>query len=77
MLTWPAYKACEPHVVLIALTAMAALALVAPGSWLASWRWGVRGMAVLAPTLAIARIARAVAGGAVEGEFARWFRPGD
>jgi len=43
MLTWPAYKACEGHVVLIALTAMAGLALVDPELWLASWRWGVRG----------------------------------
>ena len=75
-LTWPAFKACEPHVVLIALTLLAGVALIAPGAWLASWRWGVRGMAVLAPSLAVARIAKAVAGGAVEGEFARWFRPG-
>jgi len=77
MLTWPAYKACEGHVVLIALTAMAGLALVDPELWLASWRWGVRGMAVLAPVLALARISKAVAGGAVEAEFARWFRLGD
>jgi hypothetical protein len=77
MLTWPAYKACEGHVVLIALTAMAGLALVSPELWMASWRWGVRGMAVLAPLLAIARISKTVAGGTVEGEFARWFRPGD
>ncbi len=77
MLTWPAYKACEGHVVLIALTVMAGLALVAPGLWIDSWRWGVRGMAVLAPLLAVARISKAVAGGAVEGEFVRWFRPVD
>jgi hypothetical protein len=75
MMTWPAFKACEPHVVLVALTALAGLALVAPEAWLASWRWGVRGMAVLAPLLAIARIARAVSGRAVEAEFARWFHP--
>ena len=76
MLTWPAFKSCEPHVVLIALTLLAGLASIAPDAWLASWRWGVRGMAMLAPSLAVARIAKAVAGGAVEGEFARWFRPG-
>jgi hypothetical protein len=75
MLTWPAFKACEPHVVLIALTMLAGLALISPDAWLASWRWSVRGMAVLAPTLAVARIARAVAGSAVEREFTRWFRP--
>jgi hypothetical protein len=77
MLTWPAYKACEGHVILVGLTAMAGLALVAPETWLTSWRWGVRGMAVLAPILAIARISKAVAGGAVEAEFARWFRSRD
>jgi hypothetical protein len=77
MLTWPAYKACEGHVVLIALTAMAGLGLIAPDLWLASWRWSVRGMAVLAPLLAVARISKAVAGGTVESEFARWFRPVD
>lgn len=74
VLTWPAFKACEPHVVLVGLTVMAGLAVLAPGPWLESWRWGVRGMAVLAPALAIARVTRSVAGGAVEGEFARWFR---
>jgi hypothetical protein len=77
MLTWPAYKACEGHVVLMGLTALAGLALIDPPIWLSSWRWGVRGMAVLAPILALARITKVVAGGAVEAEFARWFRPGD
>ncbi len=77
MVTWPAYKACEPHAVLIGLTGLAGLALIWPAGWLESWRWGVRGMAILAPSLAVARVARAVARGAVEGEFARWFRPGE
>jgi len=75
MLTWPAYKACEGHIVLIALIVMAGLAWLAPEAWLVSWRWGVRGMAVLAPTLAIARIGKAVASGSIEAEFARWFEP--
>jgi phosphatidylglycerophosphate synthase len=74
-LTWPAYKACEPHVVLIGLTALAVAAIVAPAPWLTLWRGGVLAMAFLAPMLAIARIARAVRRGAVEDEFARWFRP--
>jgi hypothetical protein len=73
-LTWPAYKACEPHAVLLGLTALAVAALVAPLLWLGLWRWGVRLSAALAPLLALARIARAVRGGSVEGEFARWFR---
>lgn len=77
MLTWPAFKACEPHVVLVALTGLAGLALIAPEAWLFAWRWGVRGMSILAPCLAIGRIAKGVARGSVEAEFARWFRPED
>jgi hypothetical protein len=76
-LTWPLFKACEPHTVLIGLTALAALASVAPAAWLGLWRAGVVGMAVLAPSLAVGRAARAVATGAVEAEFDRWFRPRD
>ncbi len=75
MLTWPAFKLCEPHVVLLLLTGLATLALTVPEAWQIAWRWGVRGMAVLAPTLAIARTAKAVKNGEVEAEFARWFRP--
>ena len=77
LLTWPAYKACEGHVVLLGLTGLAGLSLIDPDLWLLSYRWGVRVMAVLAPTLAVARIAKTVAAGAVEAEFARWFRPID
>ena len=74
-LTWPAYKACEPHVVLIGLTGLAAAAIGAPALWPTLWRGGVLAMAILAPLLAVARIARAARRGAVEDEFARWFRP--
>ena len=73
MLTWPMYKACEPHVVLLALTALAAVAAIAPTPWLTLWRGGVLGMAVLAPALAFGRAARSVARGGVESEFLRWF----
>jgi hypothetical protein len=76
-IVWPAYKACEPHVVLLELTGLAVLAVFVPGVWLAFWRGGVRVFAVLAPVLGIARIARAVARDAVEGEFTRWFQPLD
>ncbi|WP_152053339.1 CDP-alcohol phosphatidyltransferase family protein [Tautonia marina] len=75
MLTWPSYKVCEPHVVLMALQGMAVLAVVEPSVWEWVWKGYVGGMAVLAPALATARIARAVWKGAVEEEFARWFRP--
>jgi hypothetical protein len=73
-LTWPAYKACEPHAVLLGLTALAALAFVAPTTWLTLWRWCVRVMTALAPLLALARSARAVRRRAAEEEFARWFQ---
>ena len=75
MLTWPAFKACEGHVVLIGLSVLAGLALLEPDLWMGAWRWGVRGMAILAPALATARVAKAVAGRAIEAEFGRWFRP--
>jgi len=74
-LTWPAYKACEPHAVLLGLSVLAASAIVAPAAWLAAWRGGVLVMAVLAPTLAAGRAARAVIRGSVDDEFDRWFRP--
>ena len=74
-LTWPASKACEPHVVLIALTGLAVAAFVAPLLWLPLWSCGVALIAILAPTLGFARAARAVKRGSVEAEFARWFQP--
>ena len=75
-LTWPLYKACEPHVVLLGLTALSLLAIAAPAAWLMLWRGGVRFMAILAPALAFGRAARAIRRGAVEAEFDLWFRPG-
>ena len=75
VLTYPAFKLCEGHVVLVGLLGLAGLAAVAPGLWVEAWRWSVRGMMVLAPTLATLRVARSVRAGASEAEFARWFRP--
>lgn len=74
-LTWPAYKACEPHVVLGAVAVLAGLAVIYPPAWLLGWRWGVRVMAGLAPLLALARVARISLRRDVEREFAAWFRP--
>jgi hypothetical protein len=59
------------------LTALAPLAIAAPAAWLFLWRAGVAGMALLAPTLALGRAARAISRGSVDGEFERWFRPWD
>ncbi len=75
IVTWPAYKMCEPHAVLLGLTALAATALMAPATWMALWRFGLLGMAILAPTLAAGRVAKAAIAGAVEAEFDRWFHP--
>jgi phosphatidylglycerophosphate synthase len=74
-LTWPAYKLCEIHVVLIGLTGLAVLAVAYPALSLALWRAGVLCLAVLAPMLGIGRIARSVSCSNVETEFARWFQP--
>ncbi len=75
VLTWPAFKACEPHVVLVGITLLACFALVAPNFWMSLWRAGVVMMAVLAPTLALGRAVRAVRRRSVEHEFDLWFRP--
>ncbi len=76
-LSWPLYKVCEPHVILIMLTALALMAFVSPSLWLNCWHLGVFVMAMLAPLLGAARIARSVTRGSTEAEFARWFRPLD
>lgn len=73
--TWPLAKACEPHVVLLALTALAVLALVAPASWTLLWKAGVIESACVASALAIGRSARLVMRGQVDAEFDTWFQP--
>ena len=55
LLTWPAYKICEPHVVLVGLIFLAVVAVLEPARWLEFWRGGVLAMAILAPLLAIGR----------------------
>jgi hypothetical protein len=74
-LSWPAFKACEIHVITVALAALGLLAIASPTAWLVLWQASVIGMAVLAPALAIGRSARSVTGRAAESEFARWFKP--
>ena len=72
--TWPASKACEPHGVLAGLVGLSALAVVDPSAWTIAWKLVVATMAALAPSLAMARIARAARRDAPGAEFARWFR---
>jgi hypothetical protein len=61
----------------VELTALAGLALAAPNLWRVLWGVYVALMSVLAPALALARVSRTIARGAVEEEFDRWFRPVD
>jgi hypothetical protein len=74
-ITWPAYKACEIHVVLLVLTGLAVLAVAAPVLWAGFWRAWVGLLAVLTPLLGVARATRLVMRRSVEAEFARWFQP--
>jgi hypothetical protein len=73
--TWPAFKACEIHVITVALAGLGVLAIASPKAWLFLWQTLVICMAALAPVLAIGRAARSVNGRAAESEFARWFEP--
>lgn len=75
VVSYPAQKACEPHVVLLCLTAGALLALLSPPVWEWCWRVYAGGMAAGAPLLGAARIQRAVARRATEAEFQAWFQP--
>lgn len=75
VVSWPAAKLCEGHVVLIGLAMLSALSWVWPMGWLWAWRAGAAGMAVLAPSLALLRIGRLVRCDAVEREFRGWFEP--
>ena len=73
--TWPMGKACEPHVVLMALCGLAVTAVVEPTIWLAILKIFVATMAIVAPALAVARIAKTIARGELDREFDRLFRP--
>jgi hypothetical protein len=73
--TWPAYKLCEFHVVLIGLTALSVLAVVNPVVWLALWRTSVCILAGLAPALGVGRATRSLVRSSVESEFSQWFEP--
>lgn len=72
--SWPLLKLCESHVVLVALTGLGIVALLDAAAWAACWRAYVAGMALLAPALALGRLARAVRAGVADAEFAAWFR---
>lgn len=73
--SWLAAKVCEPHVVLVGLVGLAVVAIVTPSLWSSILRYAVGSMAILAPTLATTRVAKAIRGGATDSEFAAWFQP--
>ena len=74
LVSWPLYKLCEPHLVLLIITGLGVLAGVRPSLWLTCWQTCALVMAVLAPLLGAARVARSVTSGLAEAEFSRWFR---
>ncbi len=73
-LTWPAYKFCEAHTTLVALTFLALAAIAAPRLWLFLYRTDVLLLAVLAPVLGAGRCAHSIGAHGVEADFARWFQ---
>jgi len=75
-LSWPLYKLCEPHIILLELTLIAALSALVPAAGLIAFMVFVFGHAILAPVLALLRIGRTIVRGGVEEEFARWFQAG-
>lgn len=73
--SWPASKICEPHMILLELTLLAALACLWPAAWLRALPAWIVAHALLAPLLAALRAAKSIRRGSVEAEFALWFRP--
>ncbi|GAC1335441.1 MAG: hypothetical protein NVSMB14_02800 [Isosphaeraceae bacterium] len=76
-LSWPAFKLCEPHAVLIALTLASFLLIFRPIYFWIFIKFYVLTMAILSPILALARSSRAISRGSIEADFARWFEPKD
>lgn len=76
VVTWPLFKVCELHVVLVTVLVLSSVALGWPTGWELLWKAYVVAMAVIAPGLAAARAGRAVARDSVSAEFDRWFQAG-
>lgn len=74
IVAWPSYKLCEGHVVLGCLGVLALMAIVVPTVWLRGWQGYLLLLAALAPSLSIARSARAICANSAEIEFAAWFQ---
>lgn len=74
VLTWPAYKMCEPHAVLMTLAVLTMVAITSDRGFLWCLKSYVLSMALGSPLLAAARIGRAIRRGVPDEEFGRWFR---
>ena len=73
--SWAAHKACEMHVVMNVLTALALGQWIAGDVALLAGRLYVGTMALLAAAVAAGEIARSMHQEAAEQEFRRWYRP--
>ena len=73
IVTWPLFKLCEHHVVLIALTANACLMAISERLGYLAWTALVVGFAMLAPLLAVARVWRSIQRGGLRSEYIAWF----
>ena len=71
--TWPLYKLCEPHAVVMLLSGIAVVMAISPGLGYRGWSATVGGFALVAPTLAAARSWRAIQRRTAESEFNAWF----
>lgn len=75
VVSWPASKVCEPHVVLMVLTGLGVLAALGSGLWERGWRVFVGVEAPVALGLAVVRVARTIGRGVPDRDFEAWFRP--
>jgi phosphatidylglycerophosphate synthase len=74
IVTWPMAKACEFHVVLSILTILMVAAAGSARVWLIGWEITAISLAIIAPVLALGRVARSISRGEADAEFHSWFR---
>ncbi len=74
IVTWPMAKACEFHVVLSTLAILMVVSAVSTSSWLIGWKIIALVQAMIAPALALGRVARSISRDEADAEFDRWFR---
>ena len=72
-ISWPLFKVCEHHVVLLVLTGAACLLAISDQLGYLAWTAIVIGFAVLAPMLAVARVWRSIHRAGLRSEYLAWF----